>query len=107
MFDQLMKLNQESFDQRRYDAAYHLLVAAMDYALYKNDEAGLQLVEATAIKQIARIDEIAPDYRHSTKSAAGRGMETIFAMLARQASAKQATVSIRLRDEVRGAKGRD
>jgi hypothetical protein len=89
MFDQLLTLGRTAFEQKHFDAAYHILAASLHMAEQDGDEAALELVEAEANRQIAWIDANAPSYRHSTQSTIDRGQkQSILSLLASQASTR-------------------
>lgn len=97
VFDQLVALNRRAFEIRRFNTAYHALMAALHWADDTHNEQELSLVERLAGEQMDWIDRYAPAYRHSTVSAGRRGNQSIFHNLERQAS----TILLRIRGERR------
>jgi hypothetical protein len=95
VFDRLLTLNHEAFAAGRYNAAYHALAAALHVAHALQDTEGLARVERLVGEQLVWIDDMAPEYEHSTPSAATRGHHSIFTLLAHQAQAMR----LRLPDE--------
>lgn len=82
----LIAISQDAFAERQLDAAYHALVAAMYSAREIGDAVRLTYVSRMATQQLAGIDENQPTYPHSTFSAAQKGLSSVYALLARQAS---------------------
>lgn len=91
-FENLMTLNGEAFAEKRYEVAYHVLMAALHAAQDAGDPAGLRWVERTAEEQQTRIDTDTPRHRLSSDAARHHGALGIFQMAARQASARAAIV---------------
>src|SRR5262249_7198080 len=89
-FDQLMTIAREVFAAGRYNVAYHALAAALHWAEAEGNEERLLTVEREVRGQLTEIDRHTPQYEHSTASAKARGHESIFMLLSRQASAKEA-----------------
>lgn len=85
LYDRLMAVNQEGFDARLYDVAYHALASAMHAALFLESDEPLRAVAKRARDQGLWIDLNDPQYEHSTRSAATRNHESIFLMLVHQA----------------------
>ncbi|MGI4789895.1 MAG: hypothetical protein ACRYFS_13710 [Janthinobacterium lividum] len=84
-YETLLQVCGEAFADGSYDTAYHALAAAMHCAQDLGDRERLEAVEALADEQMERIDLVAPNYHHSTQSAAGRGNQSLLSTLARQA----------------------
>ena len=82
---QSMKLSQEAFEMGAYDAAYHLLVAALDSAKDLNDLGILLDIAHAARGQLAWIDTYEPDNKHSTRSASQQGQSSVLKILAGRA----------------------
>jgi hypothetical protein len=89
LYHQLMAGNLEAFAAEQYDVAYHALMAALHCAQPLKDVHALEEVERIAAEQLTEIDARHPEYQHSTRSAATRGHESIFATLRRQAGARR------------------
>lgn len=88
LFEKLLKLDHDAFTTGHYSVAYHLLAAALHCAVDDNNLENLARVNTMAAEHLAWIDANAPEYEHSTLSAAARGHGSIYAMLARQAQGK-------------------
>ncbi|HEX5323410.1 MAG TPA: hypothetical protein VFW40_06455 [Capsulimonadaceae bacterium] len=95
IFDQLIALNREAFERDRFSTAYHALAAALHWADEENDERQLATVEKLAKEQLNWIDLHAPNYQHSSQSAALRGHTNIYSNLERQARSAQLRISSR------------
>ena len=89
MFQKLLTINQEAFENAQFDVAYHALAAALHAARDAGDEAGLHQVMRRSEEQLTEIDAHHPEYQHSTVSAEKRGHESIFRMLARNANVRE------------------
>jgi hypothetical protein len=88
LFLQVLTLNQHVFAAGDYNAAYHLLAAALHIA--GDDVQYLAIVQQVAEEQLTAIDTTHPEYEHSTASAKERGSQaSIFRLLARQAQAQR------------------
>ena len=83
-FRQLLTLNAAAFEAGHFDAAYHMLAAALHWARDFSQVEWLSQVEDLANEQLAWIDENDPAYHHSTQSAENGGNPGIFRQLARQ-----------------------
>ena len=94
MFERLMEINSEAFDNQLFDAAYHVLAGAFHCAESAGNEQQILQVAQRATEQLTVIDRHHPKYRHSTQSATQRGHASIFHLLARQASAKERIVHL-------------
>ena len=99
LYERLLAASREAQAAGHYGAAYHALAAALHLAQDAGDEQRLADVEALATDSLAFIDRCAPEYEHSTRSAAERGHPGIFMQLAQQAHARRqmAEHSTRLR----------
>ena len=93
-FEQLMTIAKDSFTNRHFSVAYHALAAAYHCASDGKNESQLYIVERAAIEQLKWIDANAPDYEHSTKSAAGRKHASIFLVLSQQAAIKSRYIAL-------------
>ena len=89
LYHQLMAGTHEAWAVEQYDVAYHALTAALHCALPLKDGHAVEEVERIAAAQLREIDAQHPEYQHSTRSAAARGHESIFATLGRQARARR------------------
>ncbi len=87
LYEQLMAVNQAAFAARLFNVAYHALAAALHCARQLPDDQSLHAVERVAREQLAWIDQNAPEYEHSSASAAERNHDSFFLVLARQAVA--------------------
>ena len=81
IYGMLILANQETFDGKEFDAAYHSLAAASQCAAALNDVELLQATEVLAASELARIDSQHPEYQHSSASASQRGMKSVFEIL--------------------------
>ena len=88
IFERLMTLQDETFAAAHYNTAYHVLAAALHCADDEHNLTNLSQVCALAAQQLKWIDQHAPAYEHSTRSAATRGHASIYNMLTKQAEAK-------------------
>jgi hypothetical protein len=80
-----MTINRDAFAEGLFNVAYHALMAALYCARLLPSEEPMREVERIAAEQLIWIDQNAPDYEHSTLSAAARKHDSIFLVLARQA----------------------
>jgi len=85
VFQQSIRLSQDAFEMGAYDAAYHLLVAALDSAKELNSKGALLDIANTARAQLAWIDTYEPDHKFSTHSAAQQGQASVLMTLAGRA----------------------
>ncbi len=98
LYERLMDINQEAFEAKLFDAAYHALASALACADEIGDAQLFLKVSSKAKNQASFIDKNFPKYRHSTQSAEERGqLQSIFSTLANQAHVK-ATMSSRNED---------
>ena len=88
LYRRLLRNNQEAFALGQYDAAYHVLMAAMHCAQTLNDATSLTEIEHIASQQLKWIDTHCPEYPHSTQSASKRGHLSIYENLLRQAKTR-------------------
>jgi len=88
VYARLIQINQETFDGAQYDIAYHALSGALHCAATLKDVNYLVEVERLANKELAWIDAHNPEYEHSTRSSAGRGLRSIYRNLTTMANAK-------------------
>jgi len=88
LYEQLMTINRRAFAAGHYDAAYHVLMAALHCAQSLKDVESLGEVQRTAEEELAWIDKHRPEYEHSTRSAHQRGHTSIYLTLAHQAQSR-------------------
>lgn len=98
-FSQLIALNAAAFEGRHFDAAYHLLAAALHWARDFSQVEWLSRVEDLANEQLAWIDANDPAYHHSTQSAEKGGNAGIFRQLARQCHTGRSIIKFAARVE--------
>jgi len=82
----LLALNQEAFAGGHYEAAYHILDAALHYAYDTGDSEQLGQIEQLAQQQLRHIDSNTPSHTMSSQSVMGRHGVNLFEVLAQQAS---------------------
>jgi len=70
-------------------------MAALHVAQDSKDAEGLLVIVGRAKEQQASIDDLAPDHRFSTGSAASRGHKSVYEMAAQQARAQAGMVRLR------------
>ncbi|MBD2306275.1 hypothetical protein H6G17_12210 [Chroococcidiopsis sp. FACHB-1243] len=88
IYESLMVLSHQALTSNHYEAAYHMLVAAMHYASDLGDEQYLARVEQEAKAQRNWIDSHTPEHRMSTQSVNKHHGKNLYDMLARQAAAQ-------------------
>ena len=98
-FRQIIALNAAAFEGRHFDAAYHLLAAALHWARDFSEAEWLTQVESLANEQLAWIDQNDPAYHHSTRSAEKGGNAGIFKQLARQCQTGRSIIKFAARVE--------
>ncbi|MCC7452400.1 MAG: hypothetical protein IT324_33675 [Anaerolineae bacterium] len=82
----LLTLNQEAFAGGHYEAAYHILDAALHYAYDTGNSDQLRQIEQIAQQQLRHIDSNVPSHTMSSQSVMGRHGVNLFDVLAQQAS---------------------
>jgi hypothetical protein len=87
LLERLMSLCQEVFAARHYEAAYHLLTAAIHVGQDLEDQQALLRIERLAIEQAAWINANAPESMMSSQSAQSRSGVDLYANVIRQAAA--------------------
>ncbi len=87
LYDRLIAVNQDAFVMGLFNAAYHALAGALHCARELQDADAIKHVKDIATVQLVWIDQNAPEYEHSTRSAQTRGNDSIFGLLVRQAAA--------------------
>jgi hypothetical protein len=88
LYQHLLTLNQQAFALKEYNAAYHILRAALHCQETLPDVQGLRHIEQRAEEQLAWIDQHHPACELSTQAAKKRGHISIYALLARQAKTR-------------------
>jgi hypothetical protein len=83
-YSQLMSMNEAAFKNRHYEAAYHLLAAAMHYAKDRCNLEGLKAIQQRAHEQRNWINTNAPENILSTESVQKRHGIDLFHSLIRQ-----------------------
>ena len=78
MLDELLELNARAAAAGNYEAAYHLLMAALHWAEDGEDIAPLARLVAIAKKQGAEIEALVPTHHLSRRHAMVRGQTAIF-----------------------------
>ncbi|OWY69073.1 hypothetical protein B7486_22395 [cyanobacterium TDX16] len=97
IYESLMALSSHALRSNHYEAAYHMLTAAMHYASDLGDEQYLARVEQEAKAQRNWIDSHTPEHRMSTQSVNKHHGKNLYDMLARQATAQIAIAKQRNR----------
>jgi len=88
IYEQLMALSNQALTSSHYEAAYHMLTAAMHYASDLGNEEYLARVEQEAKVQRNWIDSHTPEHRMSTQSASRHSGKNLYDILARQTTAQ-------------------
>jgi hypothetical protein len=83
-YSQLMSMNEAAFQNRHYEAAYHLLAAAMHYAKDRHNLEGLKAIQQRAREQRNWINVNAPENVMSAASVEKRHGVDLFHSLIRQ-----------------------
>jgi hypothetical protein len=96
----LFALSRDAHAIGEFEVAYHALVAAMHAVAEGDDVALLDAVEREARRQIAWIDEHAPEHRLSTSSAQKHAHPGVYAMLAREAAMQADLAHLRKNHQV-------
>ena len=97
IYESLMVLSNNALTSNHYEAAYHMLTAAMHCASDLGDEQYLTRVEQEAKAQRDWIDSHTPEHRMSTQSTNKHHGKNLYEMLARQATAQIAIAKQRNR----------
>lgn len=84
--ERLIALNQEVFAGGHYEAAYHILDAALHYAYDVSNSDQLREIEKIARQELHHIDSNTPSHALSSQSVMGRHGINLFDVLAQQAS---------------------
>jgi len=85
VLEQLLKLNERTFANSHYEAAYHALSAAMHYARDVNHSAYLDKISQVAREQSELIDTDTPQSEMSSQSTFAQQGKNLYHMLAQQA----------------------
>lgn len=93
--DQLLTLHGESSRLGEHEVAFHALAAAAHAAERLEDVDALEHVAQLSREELASIDAVLPQHRHSSRSASQRRHRSIFEQLAVTAS----TIRQRIRAE--------
>jgi hypothetical protein len=92
LFRRTMEMHAEGFAAGRFEAAYHLLAAALHLAEDLNSVDQLNAIARLSIDRQAEIDRSHPGHRVSSVSSAKRGNPSLFTSLAATASAAIARI---------------
>jgi hypothetical protein len=87
LYDHLMDLHGQVFTAERFEAAYHVLAAALHVAEELDDVERLSAIERLATNRQAHVDRAQPAHVMSSGSATARGNTARFAALALTARA--------------------
>jgi hypothetical protein len=88
VFEGMLTLSKTVFQGGHYETAFHLLNAAVHYAVDIGHAAGLEMIEALAREQHEWINTHVQDSVMSTASARQRSGVDLYPMLIRQANAR-------------------
>ncbi len=89
MYDQLMDINKQAFEQGHYEVAYHILAAALHCALLLNEQAVLIALEQRAREQRDWIDSSVSQHPLSTQSASLHGHASVYTSLLKQIKVRE------------------
>ena len=89
MYDQLMQINQDAFEQGHYEVAYHTLAAALHCGLLLEEQGVLEALEQRALQQRDWIDTYASAHHLSSQSASAQGHSGVYTSLLRQIQARK------------------
>ena len=78
MFEQIIQLNERAAAQGDYEAAYHLLMAALHCADHARDAQVLDLLTRLAREQGEEVEAIEPPHHLSRKHAEARGQTALY-----------------------------
>jgi hypothetical protein len=78
MFEQILELNARAAAEGNYEAAYHLLMAALHCAERGGDSAALERLATLATLQGAAVEAVTPVHHLSRTHAEARGQTAIF-----------------------------
>ena len=89
LYQQLLTINEQTFQAGNYNAAYHALTAALYCAQDINSDEPLRNIIKTALQELEWIDQNQPEYEHASQSARRRHQtDSIFSKLATQAETR-------------------
>ncbi len=100
LFEQLLTINQTTFEGQWYETAYHALAAAFHRAQDLGAVSLMAQVQQLATQQMNTIDTSAPEHTLSSQSAHTRGHQSIYGLLAQQAATR-----IRISNAEQGTSG--
>jgi hypothetical protein len=89
IYDQLLDINKDAFEQGLYEVAYHTLAAALHCATQIRGQAPLIALEQRARQQKDWIDASAPEHPVSSQSASLHGHRSIYTSLLMQIQTKE------------------
>ena len=89
MYNQLMDINKEAFEQEHYEVAYHALAAALHCALLLEKQAVLIALEQRAREQRDWIDASASQHPLSSQSASLHGHMSVYTSLLKQIQTRE------------------
>jgi hypothetical protein len=93
LYDHLMDLHGQAFDAERFEAAYHVLAAALHVAEELDDVERLSAIERLAANRQGRLDSTEPRHVMSSGSASVRGNTARFTALALTAKAARGRIN--------------
>lgn len=93
LYQALMQLHQDSFEEGRFEVAYHTLAAALHAAEEINNAELLTTIQSLATKRQAEIDRIWPEHKVSSASARRRGNHPLFTALAATTGAARGRIT--------------
>ena len=76
--DAILELGREAAAAGEFEAAYHLLMAAVHLADHRRDTAALERLTRLAREQGALVEAVSPPHRLSRSYAAARGHTALF-----------------------------
>jgi hypothetical protein len=81
IYDQLMDINEEAFEQGYYEVAYHALAAALHSGLLLEEQGVLEELEQRTLEQRNWIDTYDSEHPLSSQSASSRGHVDVYTSL--------------------------
>jgi hypothetical protein len=78
MFEQIIALNARAAAQGDYEAAYHLLMAALHCADRAHDRQALEQLTQLTLAQGAEVEAIQPPHHLARKQAEARGQTAVY-----------------------------
>jgi hypothetical protein len=85
IFEQLLTINETLFESKQYEAAYHILAAALHCARDERNADYLLSTSKIANQQGHWLDDNVPNHPLGTQAAVGRGGTNLYLMLCHQA----------------------